>query len=78
MAPPQPPSHPAPPPVQLFDLGADPRERINLAGERPELVGNFHDMLRSLSVEGRAEPFDLPENLDEKARARLRSLGYLD
>jgi len=73
-----PPLSPAPPPVQLFDLSADPRERTNLAGERPELVGDFHDMLRSLSMEGQAEAFDLPNDLDEKARARLRSLGYLD
>jgi choline-sulfatase len=68
---------PPPPEVQLFDLTVDPGEKNNLADESPELVRRFHAMLGSLVNEGQAEPFELPRELDEQTRARLRSLGYL-
>ena len=68
---------PAPPEVQLYDLRADPQERVNLAGERPDLVERFRRILAEASPDGggpRLEPSteELPEDLAEG----LRALGY--
>ena len=48
---------PPPPPVQLHDLARDPRERINLAPTRPEIVREMQRLLDSLRTRiGPGEP----------------------
>ena len=44
--------------VQLFDLGADPREEANLAKSRPERVAEIYGMLKRQIADGRSRPGD--------------------
>jgi arylsulfatase A-like enzyme len=64
--------------VELYDLENDRRELRNLADQKPQMVARFKQQLfdskRSL------EEFRFPSKrieLDEQAKQRLRSLGYL-
>ncbi len=66
-----------PPRIQLFDLSSDPGEQHNLAGERTDLVERFHGMLQETLRGGQAAGFELPDDVDEETKERLRSLGYL-
>jgi hypothetical protein len=65
-----------PPRFQLYDLRADPGEQINLAGERPELMGRFLEMFGACSA-GTGTTTGLPDEMSGELRERLRSLGYL-
>ncbi len=62
---------------ELYELGADPRERRNLAAERPEVLERMRRLLaeREAAIpEGEgAEPVEL----DPETRDRLEALGYL-
>ncbi len=70
---------PTPAPVQLYDLARDPRERVNLAASRPEIVRDMQELLDSLRTRtGPAEPDSpRPDQVDDRLRERLRSLGYV-
>ena len=72
------PLNPAPPSAQLYDLTADPGEKVNLAESRPEMVQLLEAELRRIHpgagrtiAPGEAGEIN-PELLD-----RLQSLGYL-
>lgn len=68
--------------VKLFDLKADPRERIDLASERPESVRSAREAVRRLAeayppgtlADGAAEL----ENESPVELEVLRALGYVD
>jgi arylsulfatase A-like enzyme len=64
---------------ELYDLGSDPHERRNLAGEEPEREEALREILEGhLDAErtaGRAATAD--ERVDEDTRARLLAIGYL-
>jgi arylsulfatase A-like enzyme len=78
------------PDIFLFDLAADPLERINLASSRPEEVlvlrGQLEARLRELGIKEMISTDKLDSNdhidtivlEDEKLRDRLRALGYLE
>jgi hypothetical protein len=68
----------------LFDLRADPHERIDLAGLRPEVIGTLEDVMavqrrealalyRTFGSEGDQGTVEL----GEKERERLEAFGYL-
>lgn len=68
--------------AELFDRSADPREEVNLASERPDLVELYSGALdlrfgpeRRLVLErgSEPEPVELPLGVEE----RLRALGYV-
>jgi len=40
------------PPVQLYDLDADPRETTNLAADRPDIVSRLQSVLDALRAAG--------------------------
>ena len=44
------------PPFQLYDLAADPKETINLAGGHPEIVQRLGRLMRSYIERGRSTP----------------------
>lgn len=44
------------PPVQLYDISADPAERTNLQAEKPELVEELTERMRKYLEEGRSTP----------------------
>lgn len=69
---------PEPPARQLFDLSKDAQERINLAGERPELAAELEQVLRDTlhEIGGLGVPAP-PSDLDPAVLERLRSLGYI-
>jgi arylsulfatase A-like enzyme/Flp pilus assembly protein TadD len=64
--------------AELYDVGADPAERRDVAAERPEtadrLAGALRDLAAAMAEGARAVP---PPLLDGDDAARLRSLGYL-
>ena len=59
----------------LFDLAADPGERVDLAGRQPDVVAGLKARLdRFLLIRPEATS---PVNLTPEERERLRSLGYV-
>jgi arylsulfatase A-like enzyme len=60
----------------LYDLDADPRERRNLARERPDLVQQLRARLEELSTES-VEAAPMAEEDEAILAARLEELGYL-
>jgi arylsulfatase A-like enzyme len=69
------------PPLQLYDLANDPRERENVSAEQPELVRRLERALLRALARDEAERKSLarrePEDLDDEILERLRALGYL-
>ncbi len=72
---------------ELYDTVLDPQERTNLAVDSPEIVVRLAAKLEALLAQAAARPFSFAtepepvrsgfEGLDEEAKERLRSLGYL-
>jgi arylsulfatase A-like enzyme len=60
----------------LYDLDADPRERHNLARERPDLVQQLRARLEELATES-VEAVPMAEEDEAILAARLEELGYL-
>ncbi len=66
---------------ELYDLGADPAELVDLAESRPEIVERLSGELRRWSRPWIRRAYSQAKDVeigDEETRARLRSLGYLD
>jgi arylsulfatase A-like enzyme len=62
--------------VELYDLKADPAERVNLATDRPDQVAVLRDSYASWRQ--RTGPrWGRASQLDEQTRMSLRELGYL-
>jgi arylsulfatase A-like enzyme/Flp pilus assembly protein TadD len=64
---------------ELYDLRADPGETNNLAEKREGDVARMRDEIHRLMAEAAPSgaPIAYRQELDETARERLRSLGYL-
>jgi arylsulfatase A-like enzyme/Flp pilus assembly protein TadD len=64
---------------ELYDLKADPKETNNLAGKREGDAARMRDEIHRLMAEAApaGAPIAYRQELDETARERLRSLGYL-
>jgi choline-sulfatase len=60
----------------LYDLEADPDERLNLARRMPDVADRLRATLRSLVAE-EAETVAIAGDEDEEIADRLRELGYL-
>ena len=69
----------AAPRPELFEVGDDPAETMNLAPERPGQVRQLGARLDELVAELGTEAAERqgPETLDEETRAQLAALGYL-
>ncbi|MCU0303448.1 MAG: sulfatase-like hydrolase/transferase [Thermoanaerobaculales bacterium] len=61
---------------ELFDLGADPGETVNLAPARPELVSGLHAELDRWQGQRRADLEATGFELDPGVAEALRALGY--
>jgi arylsulfatase A-like enzyme len=64
---------------ELYDLEADPGERVNLAERHPVRAAMFRQALHRwlLDLRGPALPPAAPPKLDPQQRKSLRALGYL-
>lgn len=66
---------------ELFDLQADPKETINLAGQLPGVASQLHvcveDVLMRMELT-KPEQVNLGPEMDEAMLARLRDLGYVE
>jgi len=61
--------------VELYDLRADPAEKINIAASNPVIV----DRLKSLLLAEDASTIETEEvSVNEEVEKRLRSLGYVE
>ena len=74
--------HPDGQPPELYDLARDPGERRNVASERPGILSELGERIRSLGevLEKTAAalgPADGAPELDPELEAQLRALGYL-
>jgi len=67
---------------ELYDLESDPRERVNLYTERPDLARSLAARLKSYDelVRRYCEEHEapVPISVDEETRKRLRALGYVE
>jgi arylsulfatase A-like enzyme len=61
--------------AELYDVGADPAERHDVVGERPELARSLYARLTGYASRPAAQR--RVEELDEKLRSELEALGYL-
>lgn len=75
--------------LELYDLEADPQERVNLAEREPERTAALRAQLarwraeadgelRRWQAEAGVDGTSAPGVLDEEARARLEALGYVE
>ncbi len=65
--------------LELYDLAADPKERKDLAADRPKAVETLRALLdkhREENIEARKNSKRRQVQLDEATRGRLRELGY--
>lgn len=64
---------------ELFDLEADPEERVNLYGREPELVAQLEAILAAHRRQARPPGVVIESDLvNQRLRERLRGLGYLE
>jgi arylsulfatase A len=61
------------PPVQLFDMAADPSETRNVAAENPEVVANLTKLMARFVAEGRSTPG--PKQANDRAVKFTREEG---
>ncbi len=61
---------------KLFDLGSDPKERMNLATKYPERVAALRRMAET-SLRSRETPNDSPAQPSDATIEQLRELGYI-
>ncbi len=60
---------------ELFDLSVDPGETSDLAGDRPDKVGELKNMVNTVLDQTEAGPAS--EALDRREREALEALGYI-
>ncbi|MEQ8765585.1 MAG: sulfatase [Planctomycetota bacterium] len=76
---PKTPLEPPPPERALYDLGSDPFERENIAGEKPKLAEQLSKMVGQSLVKRSAQTsIEIPANATPELIERLRSLGYIE
>jgi arylsulfatase A-like enzyme len=64
----------------LFNLGADPGERFNIAGEHPQVVAQLKELMRRVvwnNMNTKPELVVQQKAVDEETIRRLESLGYM-
>lgn len=64
--------------LELYDLAGDPRERVNLAAERPEIVARLQQELARWVRAGDTAPLQSEPALDPETVQALRELGYVE
>jgi arylsulfatase A-like enzyme len=64
------------PAPELYDLGADPGERTNLASARPEAVAGLRAEIEARLAARRGAGLSVEVQLDELELQQLRALGY--
>jgi arylsulfatase A-like enzyme len=62
---------------QLYDLGSDPAERVDVIAEHPELARRFEEELERITVELSRPKLSSPMEMDEETRRQLEALGYI-
>ncbi|HSA95586.1 MAG TPA: tetratricopeptide repeat protein, partial [Acidobacteriota bacterium] len=66
------------PRAELFDIAADPEERINLVSQAPGVARTMKaDLDRLMEETGRGAPAPQAANLDRDTMERLTALGYV-
>ena len=63
---------------ELYDLGEDPAERINLVSESPLHLTKLRELMREYMRSAAASRKSDLVPLDEETRDQLRALGYLE
>jgi arylsulfatase A-like enzyme len=62
----------------LYDLVADPEERVDVLGAQPQVAATMRAIVaRIIAGGGKAEGTGLPPNADPELRRQLEALGYL-
>ncbi|HPR83581.1 MAG TPA: hypothetical protein PLD51_06960, partial [Pontiellaceae bacterium] len=63
-------------PVQLYDLAADPYEKVNLADSHPEIVAKLTALLRQYVINGRSTPGPAMQNDTPNNWKQLEGLNF--
>lgn len=64
------------PPVQLYDMEADPSETRNVQAEHPEVVGRLRELLMKYIRNGRSTPGEPQQNDGPEVWPQLKQMGY--
>lgn len=62
---------------ELYNIKTDPRETVNLYEERPDVASRLDGALAAFLKKTSSEPKDNRIPIDEEAKAKLSSLGYV-
>jgi arylsulfatase A-like enzyme len=63
---------------ELYDVRADPGEKVNLAASRPQELAQLRSQLAAYDTDAATVPTPAPVEMDPATRERLRALGYAD
>jgi len=65
-------------PQEVYDLEADPRERINLASSRPELLAELSQQLSGIQNGATSTAIRMSADEERLIKERLEALGYVE
>ncbi|MGE3273010.1 MAG: hypothetical protein AB7P40_30030, partial [Chloroflexota bacterium] len=64
--------------LEVYDLEADPREKVNLAASRPDLVKDLKEQLVAIQSSATSTAIRMSAEEEALIKGRLEALGYVE